>query len=102
MSHENDQGLDGAPARKGGWQCRQSSLSLIQSGTPASESERTAIEAAARTVGQQTEVFSASTETHIERAFIAIAPRHLGTLLVTGDPFFFACGAVYSVDQAPG
>jgi hypothetical protein len=45
-----------------------------------------------RPVGQQTEVFSASTETDIERAFPAIAQRYLGALLVfvTGDPFFFA------------
>jgi hypothetical protein len=59
--------------------------------TPASESERTAVEAAARAIGQQTEVFSASTETDIERAFPAIAQRYLGALLVfvTGDPFFF-------------
>jgi hypothetical protein len=45
--------------------------------TPASESERTAVEAAARAIGQQTEVFSASTETDIERAFPAIAQRYL-------------------------
>jgi putative tryptophan/tyrosine transport system substrate-binding protein len=63
---------------------------LVDPNTPASESERTAVEAAARAIGQQTEVFSAGTEIDIERAFMAIAQRHLGALLVTGDPFFFA------------
>jgi hypothetical protein len=32
---------------------------LVDPNTPASESERTAVEAAARAIGQQTEVFSA-------------------------------------------
>jgi ABC-type uncharacterized transport system substrate-binding protein len=63
---------------------------LVDPNTPASESERTAVETAARTIRQQTEVFRASTETDIERAFVTIAQGHLGALLVTGDPFFFA------------
>jgi putative tryptophan/tyrosine transport system substrate-binding protein len=63
---------------------------LVNPNTPASESERTAVEAAARAIGQQTEVFSAGTEADIEHAFLAITQHHLGALLVTGDPFFFA------------
>jgi putative tryptophan/tyrosine transport system substrate-binding protein len=51
---------------------------LVDPNTPASESERTAVKAAARAIGQQTEVFNASTETDIERAFMAIAQRHDG------------------------
>jgi putative ABC transport system substrate-binding protein len=63
---------------------------LVDPNTPASKSERTAVEAAARAIGQETEVFSADTESDIERAFKAITQHHLGALLVTGDPFFFA------------
>jgi ABC-type uncharacterized transport system substrate-binding protein len=63
---------------------------LVDPNTPASESERTAVEAVARAIGQETEVFSASTESDIERAFMAITQHRLGALLVTGGPFFFA------------
>jgi putative tryptophan/tyrosine transport system substrate-binding protein len=73
---------------------------LVDPNTPASESERIAIEAAARAIGQQTEIVRASTETEIERAFMAIAQRHLGALLVTGDPFFFAARKYAKARQA--
>jgi putative ABC transport system substrate-binding protein len=63
---------------------------LVDPNTPASESERAALEAAAHASGQQTEVFSASTESDVDRAFTAIVQRRLSALLVTGSPFFFA------------
>jgi putative tryptophan/tyrosine transport system substrate-binding protein len=63
---------------------------LVDPNTPASETERETLEAAAHASGQQTEVFSASTESDVDRAFAAIVQRRLGALLVTGDPFFFA------------
>ena len=63
---------------------------LVDPNTPASESERTTVEAAAHAIGQQTEVFSASTESDINHAFTAIVQQRLSALLITGDPFFFA------------
>jgi putative tryptophan/tyrosine transport system substrate-binding protein len=63
---------------------------LVDPNTPASETERATVEAAAQAVGQRTEVFSASTGSEIDRAFLAIEQRRPDALLVTGDPFFFA------------
>jgi putative tryptophan/tyrosine transport system substrate-binding protein len=63
---------------------------LVDPNTPASETERATVEAAAHAVEQRTEVFSASMGSEIDRAFLAIEQRRPDALLVTGDPFFFA------------
>jgi putative ABC transport system substrate-binding protein len=63
---------------------------LVNPNTPASESERTAVETAAHAMGQRTETFSAGTEDDVDRAFTAIVQRRIGGLLVTGDPILFA------------
>jgi putative ABC transport system substrate-binding protein len=63
---------------------------LVNPNTPPSVSERTDIQAAARTAGQKIEVYNATRNGDIDRAFAAIAQRRLGALLVTAEPFSFA------------
>jgi putative ABC transport system substrate-binding protein len=63
---------------------------LVNPNTPPSVSERTDIQAAARATGQKIEVYNATRNDDIDRAFAAIAQRRLGALLVTSEPFSFA------------
>jgi len=46
------------------------------------------IQAAARVMGQQIEIFNASSEREINLAFDAMARSRIGALLVSADPFF--------------
>jgi putative ABC transport system substrate-binding protein len=52
------------------------------------EADRRDIQAAARGVGQQFIVVSASTPSEIDTAFATVAQQRAGALLVTGDAFF--------------
>jgi putative ABC transport system substrate-binding protein len=63
---------------------------LVEPNTPPSVSERTEIQAAARATGQKIEVYNATRNGDIDRAFAAIAQRRLGALLVTAYPLSFA------------
>src|SRR5262249_4625402 len=55
---------------------------------PASEVETREIEATARTIGQKTITFKASSEQEINAAFISLAKSGAGALLVGAGPFF--------------
>src|SRR6516164_1359597 len=46
------------------------------------------VEEAARALGQRLVVLDGSTDEKIEAAFAALAPQHVGALLVSSDPFF--------------
>jgi putative ABC transport system substrate-binding protein len=61
---------------------------LVDPNTPPSVSDRTEIQAAARATGQKIEVYNATREGDIDRAFATVALRRLGALLVTASPFF--------------
>jgi ABC-type uncharacterized transport system substrate-binding protein len=63
---------------------------LVNPNTPASVSESASIQAAANAVRQQIEVYNATEDSDIDRAFGTIAQRRLAALLITGDPFSFA------------
>jgi ABC-type uncharacterized transport system substrate-binding protein len=63
---------------------------LVNPNTPASVSESASIQAAANAVRQQIEVYNATKDSDIDRAFETIAQRRLAALLITGDPFSFA------------
>jgi len=45
---------------------------------------------AASAIGLQTVILRANSESSIEAAFVALAERHLGALLVASDPFFYS------------
>jgi ABC-type uncharacterized transport system substrate-binding protein len=55
---------------------------------PNAEDHLNDVQAAASAIGQQTEVFHASSETQIDTAFSDIVRRKEGGLLVADDPFF--------------
>jgi putative ABC transport system substrate-binding protein len=57
---------------------------------PPSDLERTNVHAAALAIGQQAEVYNASTEDDIDVAFAAIAQPRIGALYVGSDPLFFS------------
>jgi len=55
---------------------------------PNAEDHLNDVQAAARAIGQQTDVFRASSENEIDTAFAGLVRRGDGALLVTDDPFF--------------
>jgi ABC-type uncharacterized transport system substrate-binding protein len=55
---------------------------------PNAEDHLNDVQAAARAIGQQTDVFRASNESQIDAAFAGLVRRGDGALLVTDDPFF--------------
>jgi putative ABC transport system substrate-binding protein len=61
---------------------------LVNPNNPPSASEGTDVQAAARTIGQHTRIFDASTEADIDRVFAAIVQQRIGALFVSADPFF--------------
>jgi putative ABC transport system substrate-binding protein len=61
---------------------------LVDPANPVSRADGADMQAAARAVGQQIDVFNASAEDHIDGAFNLIAERRIGALFVTGDVFF--------------
>jgi putative ABC transport system substrate-binding protein len=46
------------------------------------------VQEATRTVGQQTLILTASTDTEIDTAFATLAQQRIGALMVCADPFF--------------
>jgi ABC-type uncharacterized transport system substrate-binding protein len=61
---------------------------LLNSNNPNAETRSGDLHAAARTVGQQVQVFNASSEGEIQTAFGRLAGLGAGALLVGDDPFF--------------
>jgi putative ABC transport system substrate-binding protein len=61
---------------------------LVNSTSPTVESETQDVQAAARLLGRQSIVLSASTG--VDAAFATLVQMHAGTLLVTADTFFFS------------
>jgi ABC-type uncharacterized transport system substrate-binding protein len=61
---------------------------LLNSNNPNAETRSSDLHAAARTVGQQVQVFNASSEGEIETAFGRLAGLGADALLVGDDPFF--------------
>lgn len=61
---------------------------LVKPNNPAGEAELRGAQAAARTLGLQLYVVTASSERDIDVAFITLFKRHFGALLVGSDPFF--------------
>jgi ABC-type uncharacterized transport system substrate-binding protein len=55
---------------------------------PISKPQVMELQAAARALGRQIHVLSASTESDFEAAFAAVDQRHIGALVVAADPFF--------------
>jgi putative ABC transport system substrate-binding protein len=62
---------------------------LVNPDNPPSVTEGTTLLEAAATLGQQIQIFNASTEGHIDDAFAAIAGQRVGALIVSADPLFF-------------
>jgi putative ABC transport system substrate-binding protein len=60
---------------------------LVNPGSPTSETEQRAVEAAARDVGQTVLVLNVSTAHDIEKAFAALAENRTNRLLATTDAF---------------
>jgi putative ABC transport system substrate-binding protein len=66
-----------------------SSIAIISNPkNPDAEDHLNDVQAAAHVIGQQTEVFRASTESQIDAAFADLVRRGNGALLVADDPFF--------------
>jgi putative ABC transport system substrate-binding protein len=66
-----------------------STIAIISNPTnPNAEDHLSDVQAAGSAIGQQTEVFHASSETQIDTAFSDIVRRKEGGLLVADDPFF--------------
>ena len=61
---------------------------LVNPTTPTAESRIRDVQAAARTLGRQIEVFRASTDHEIETAFASFAQSRAGAVLVINDSFF--------------
>jgi putative tryptophan/tyrosine transport system substrate-binding protein len=87
---------------------------LVNPNTPNAEIESREIQAAARTIGQQIRVLSASTERDIHAVFGSVTQHGIGGLVIGGDAFFdsrrdllvalaaqYAVPAIYSF-AAPG
>jgi putative ABC transport system substrate-binding protein len=63
---------------------------LLNPTNPAAEGQTKDVHAAARTVGRQMHVVTASSEAEFDAAFAALAQQRSGGLLVAADPFFFS------------
>ena len=61
---------------------------LVNPNIPNAEIESREIQAAARTIGQQIRVVSASTERDIDAAFASITQQGIGALVIGADAFF--------------
>ena len=61
---------------------------LVNPTIPSAEIESREIQAAARTIGQQIRVVSASTERDIDAAFASITQQGIGALVIGADAFF--------------
>jgi putative ABC transport system substrate-binding protein len=62
---------------------------LVNPDNPPSAEEGTAAQAAAAALGQPLLILNASTQSHIDDAFVSIRQRQVRALVVSSDPFFF-------------
>jgi putative ABC transport system substrate-binding protein len=62
---------------------------LVNPNNPPSATEGKTVEAAAAAIGQPFHIFNASTGSHIDDAFAAMASQRIGALIVGSDPLFF-------------
>jgi putative ABC transport system substrate-binding protein len=63
---------------------------LVNPNTPVTEAERSEVQAAAQTIGQQLLILDVSSDRDIETAFGTFVQRGAGALLVGGGPFLFS------------
>jgi putative ABC transport system substrate-binding protein len=61
---------------------------LVDPNSREGDNQSSEVQAAARTIGQQTAVFHAGSEQEFDRIFATRAQQRLGALLVAGSPFF--------------
>jgi putative ABC transport system substrate-binding protein len=61
---------------------------LVNPNGPTAEIESREIQAAARALGQQIRLFSATTEPALHTVFASVAQQGIGALVIGGDPFF--------------
>jgi len=62
---------------------------LTNPDNPPSQLEGIEVPAAAKTFGREATVLNATTEAHIDEAFVAIVQQRIGALFVSADPLFF-------------
>jgi putative ABC transport system substrate-binding protein len=62
---------------------------LVNPGNPNAESEARNAQAAARQLGRELRVLTASTESEIDAAFASIAQQPGGAVMIATDPYFF-------------
>jgi ABC-type uncharacterized transport system substrate-binding protein len=62
---------------------------LTNPDNPPSKLEGIEVSAAAKTFGREAIVLNATTEAHIDEAFVAIVQQRIGALFVSADPLFF-------------
>ncbi len=63
---------------------------LVNPKSAQAEIQVTDFEAAARSLGREHIVLRASTESEIDRAFVALVEKHANALVVSSDPFFLS------------
>jgi ABC-type uncharacterized transport system substrate-binding protein len=61
---------------------------LLNPNYPDAEVQLKDLQEATRTVGQQTLILTATTDTEVDTAFVALAQQRVGALMVCADPFF--------------
>jgi putative ABC transport system substrate-binding protein len=61
---------------------------LLNPANPGAESQRTDVHAAARSIGRQVHVLTATSESEFDAAFATLAQQRTGALLVAADSFF--------------
>ena len=62
---------------------------LTNPDNPPSKLEGIEVSAAAQTFGREATVLNATTEAHIDEAFVAIVQQRIGAVFVSADPLFF-------------
>jgi putative ABC transport system substrate-binding protein len=63
---------------------------LLNPANPAAETQTTDVHTAARSIGRQIHVVTASSEGEFEAAFASLVRQRIGGLLVAADPFFYS------------
>jgi putative tryptophan/tyrosine transport system substrate-binding protein len=63
---------------------------LVNPANPAAETQMTDVHAAARSIGRQIHVVTASSEGEFDAAFASLVRQRIGGLLVAADPFFYS------------
>jgi len=63
---------------------------LVNPANPAAETQTADVHAAARSIGRQIHVVTASSEGEFDAAFASLVRQRIGGLLVAADPFFYS------------